>query len=254
MELLDIHTLLFLVGFGFLAAFIDSIVGGGGLICVPTLMWTGLPPVVVIGTSKLASIMGACTSFVTFARSGKMDTWLVKRLFPLSLIGASCGAMTVRLVPSTILQPLVVVMLIAVLVYTLCKKDWGSENHYTGVTKKMLILSGVAAYALGFYDGFFGPGSASFLIFAFLSLGFDFLQAAANARALNFANNIAGFVTFTLLGVVNFSYGIPMGLGMIAGAFCGSHMALDKGVGFVRPLFIIVTTILIGKQLVMLFL
>lgn len=253
MELLDIHTLGFLIFFGFMAGFIDSIVGGGGLISLPALMWTGMPPVMAISTNKGAAVMGACASFYSFARSGKMNFWLVKRLFLLSLVGSGCGVMTVRLIPSDILRPLVVVLLIAVLIYSLVKKDWGRENHYHGISRRMLFLSAGVAFVLGFYDGFFGPGTGTFLMFAFLTLGFDFLSAAANAKALNLASNIAGMTLFAFLGMINFSYAIPMGIAMIVGAFCGSHMALAKGVGFVRPLFIIMTTVLIGKQLLDLF-
>lgn len=253
MELLDLQTLGFLLFFGFMASFIDSVVGGGGLISIPALMWTGLPPITVLGTNKAAAVMGAFTSFVTFVRSGKVDAWLIRRLFPLSLIGSGIGVLTVRLIPSEMLRPLVVVMLILVLVYSILKKDWGKESTYQGMSKRLLLLSGTVAFAFGFYDGFFGPGTGSFLLFAFLMVGFDFLGAAANARALNFASNISASILFTYFGAVNFSYAIPMGLAMIVGAWCGAHMALSKGAGYVRPLFIIMTTILIGKQLMDLF-
>ena len=253
MELLDLQTLGFLLFFGFMASFIDSVVGGGGLISIPALMWTGLPPITVLGTNKAAAVMGAFTSFVTFVRSGKVDAWLIRRLFPLSLIGSGIGVLTVRLIPSEMLRPLVVVMLILVLVYSILKKDWGKESTYQGMSKRLLLLSGTVAFAFGFYDGFFGPGTGSFLLFAFLMVGFDFLGAAANARALNFASNISASILFTYFGSVNFAYAIPMGLAMIVGAWCGAHMALSKGTGYVRPLFIIMTTILIGKQLMDLF-
>ena len=253
MELLDLQTLGFLLFFGFMASFIDSVVGGGGLISIPALMWTGLPPITVLGTNKAAAVMGAFTSFVTFVRSGKVDAWLIRRLFPLSLIGSGIGVLTVRLIPSEMLRPLVVVMLILVLVYSILKKDWGKESTYQGMSKRLLLLSGTVAFAFGFYDGFFGPGTGSFLLFAFLMVGFDFLGAAANARALNFASNISASILFTYFGAVNFAYAIPMGLAMIVGAWCGAHMALSKGAGYVRPLFIIMTTILIGKQLMDLF-
>ena len=110
MELLDVNTLAFLVFFGFMAAFIDSVVGGGGLISIPALMWTGLPPLTVLGTNKVAAVMGAFTSFVTFVRSGKVDGWLIRRLFPISLIGSGVGVVTVRLIPSEFLRPLFIVM------------------------------------------------------------------------------------------------------------------------------------------------
>ena len=248
MELLDINTLAFLVFFGFMAAFIDSVVGGGGLISIPALMWTGLPPLTVLGTNKVAAVMGAFTSFVTFVRSGKVDGWLIRRLFPISLIGSGVGVVTVRLIPSEFLRPLVVVMLVLVLIYSICKKDWGKESTYQGMSAKLLALSCLVAFTFGFYDGFFGPGTGSFLM-----VGFDFLGAAANARALNFASNISAAVLFSYFGIVDFAHAIPMGLAMIVGAWCGARVALSKGAGYVRPLFIVMTTVLIGKQLFELF-
>ena len=252
MGLLDLNMVAFLF-FGFMAAFIDAVVGGGGLISIPALMWAGLPPVTVLGTNKCAAVMGAFTSFATFVRSGRVDMWLIKRLFPVALIGSGLGVLTVRLIPSDVLRPLVVVMLIVVLLYSVFKKNWGSENRYKGMSGRMLVLSGLVSFAFGFYDGFFGPGTGSFLLFAFLLVGFDFIGAAANARALNFASNISAALLFAYFGLVDFSYAIPMGLAMIAGAWCGARVALKKGTGYVRPLFIIMTTVLIGKQLIDLF-
>lgn len=249
MELLDVNALGFLVFSGFMAAFIDSVVGGGGLISIPALMWTGLPPLTVLGTNKVAAVMGAFTSFVTFVRSGKVDGWLIRRLFPISLLGSAIGVLTVRQIPSEFLRPLVVIMLILVLIYSVRRKNWGTDSTYSGMSMRLLMLSGLVAFAFGFYDGFFGPGTGSFLLFAFLMVGFDFLGAAANARALNFASNIAAAVLFSYFGLVDMAHAIPMGLAMIVGAWCGAHVALSKGAGYVRPLFIIMTTVLIGKQL-----
>lgn len=250
LTLLDPSQLLFLAFFGFMAAFIDSIVGGGGLISVPALMWTGLPPISVLATNKGAAIFSSITSFTTFLKSGKMDTWLIKRLFPLALLGSGAGVFTVRLIPPDILRPLVTIMLMLVLVYTLFKKDWGKESHYEGMSTRKLILAGIASFSLGFYDGFFGPGAGSFMLFSFLMIGFDFIGAAAGARALNFASNLSAFALFAYLGLIEYSYALPMGLAMIVGAYCGARLALTRGTGFVRPLFIIMTTVLIGKQLI----
>lgn len=140
-------------------------------------------------------------------------------------------------------------MLILVLIYSVRRKNWGTDSTYSGMSMRLLMLSGLVAFAFGFYDGFFGPGTGSFLLFAFLMVGFDFLGAAANARALNFASNIAAAVLFSYFGLVDMAHAIPMGLAMIVGAWCGAHVALSKGAGYVRPLFIIMTTVLIGKQL-----
>ncbi|WP_371362701.1 putative membrane transporter protein YfcA [Sporomusa rhizae] len=246
---MDFSMLIFLLGAGFVAAFIDSVVGGGGLISMPALMMTGLPPGVVLGTNKLASICCSSTSSISFLRSGKMDLGLVKYLFPLSLLGSILGAYTVSLISPSFLKPLVVVMLVMVAIYTMLKKDWGDVSTYQGINKRAGILGGCAALLLGFYDGFFGPGAGSFLIFAFLMLGFDFVTAAGNAKALNMASNLGAVATFLLAGSVNYLYGLSMGVAMIIGAIVGSRFAIAKGTSYVKPLFIAITTLLIGKQL-----
>ena len=250
---MDMEIYIFVAVTGFVAAFIDAAAGGGGMISLPALMLTGISPLQALGTNKMAAVMGACTSFITFVRSGKMDVQLIKKLFPLSLIGSVLGVLAVKQVPSEFLRPLIVVLLIVVVLYSILKKDWDKDTQPGKLTGKMLALSMVAALAMGFYDGFFGPGTGSFILFAFLMVGFDFIGAAANARALNFASNIAAAVLFSYYGLVDFSYAIPMGLSMIIGAWCGARTALSKGTGYVRPLFIVMTTVLIGKQLLDLF-
>ena len=249
MEQLSPDLLCFLLAAGFLAAFIDSVVGGGGLISLPALLMTGLPPGVALGTNKLASICCSSTSSISFLKSKKMNLKLIKYLFPLSLLGAISGALTVRQIPPEFLKPLVIVMLLAVAVYTVLKKDWGDVSTYRGLSSRTGLLSGLAAFILGFYDGFFGPGAGSFLIFVFLMLGFDFVVAAGNAKALNFASNIGALSVFFLTGSVNYLYGLCMGLAMILGALAGSRFAIAKGVSYVKPLFISITALLIGKQL-----
>ena len=247
--LVDFDMILFLMFMGFIAAFIDAIVGGGGLIGLPALLWTGISPVMALGTNKVAAVMGALTRFVTFIRSGKVNFSIIKILFPLAFIGSLIGVVVVRQIPPDFLRPLVIVLLIGVTIYSLFKKDWGETSTYEGITKRRLYLSGLAAFLLGFYDGFFGPGVGSFLMFAFLFLGFDFIEAAGNARALNFASNVAAAGLFMYFDLVNYAYALPMGLAMIVGAYCGAKVALKKGASYVRPLFILMTTILIGKQL-----
>jgi uncharacterized membrane protein YfcA len=246
---LDLHLLLFLLVSGFIAAFIDAAVGGGGLISLPALMATGLPANIALGTNKMASVMGSLTSTLSFLRSGKIDFQLIKYLFPIDFIGSVLGVWAVQQIPPNFLKPLVVVMLVLVTIYTFLKKDWGAKSTYRGLTTRAALLSGLAAFTLGFYDGFFGPGTGSFLIFAFLMIGFDFVVAAGNAKALNFASNIAAVLSFGYLGAINFSYGIPMGLSMIFGAMAGSRVAITKGAAYVRPMFIFMSIVLIGKQL-----
>lgn len=247
------EILLFLLIAGFLAAFIDAMVGGGGLISLPALLWAGFPPALALGTNKVASVMGAFTSTVYYLRSGKADLQILKYLFPITFFGSVLGVYVVSLMSSEFLRPLVVVMLILVTGYSVSKKEWGSEDTYTGMNRKKIVLAIIAFFAFGFYDGFFGPGTGSFMMFFFLFLGFDFIGSAANARILNFASNIAAMISFAYLDLVNYAYGIPMGVAMVLGAFFGTKMALTKGTRLVRPLFIVVTVILIGKQLIDLF-
>lgn len=249
MEERSVELLLFLFGAGFLSAFIDSVVGGGGLISLPAMLLTGVPPVVALGTNKMASVMGSCTSTLSFMRSGKVDFGIVKYLFPLSFLGSALGVYVVQLIPPDFLKPLVIVMLVLVTIYSIMRKDWGEMSTYAGLSKRRFYLAGGVTFSMGFYDGFFGPGTGSFMMFAFLCIGFDFVGAAANARALNFGSNIAAAISFAYLGLVQYQYAIPMGIGMIVGALVGTHMALKKGAAYVRPLFILMTTVLIGKQL-----
>ncbi|MBQ3442255.1 MAG: TSUP family transporter [Selenomonadaceae bacterium] len=253
METLDFATMAVMAGMGFVAAFIDSVVGGGGLISVPTLMWAGLPMLNVLGTNKIASCMGACAGFVTYWRSGTVDKRIMRVMFPLSFIGSAFGVFVVRQVPPDFLRPLVVVMLIVIAIYSVAKKNWSADKKSVRVSHKNYLLGIVLIFGLGFYDGFFGPGTGSFMLFLYLMMGYGFLTAAANARAANFASNLAAASIFAGFGLVNYSYSIPMGLGMILGAACGARMAITKGAAYVRPLFIGMTIVLIGKQLIELF-
>lgn len=240
-----------MAGMGFIAAFIDSVVGGGGLISVPTLMWAGLPLLNVLGTNKVASCMGACAGFLTYLRSGTIDKKIMRVMFPLSFVGSIIGVFVVREIPPDFLRPLVVVMLIVIAIYSVAKKNWDADK--ISASRKNYLLGVILIFVLGFYDGFFGPGTGSFMLFLYLMMGYGFLGAAANARAANFASNLAAVIIFMSLGLVNFFYAIPMGCGMILGAYFGAKMAISKGAAYVRPLFIGITIILVGKQLIELF-
>ncbi|MGG0187712.1 TSUP family transporter [Bacillus rhizoplanae] len=248
MEDLSLQVIILLIAFGFLAAFIDSVVGGGGLISLPALMFLGLPPASAIATNKLAATMGSFTSTLYFIRSKKVDFRIVGKLIPFTIVGAVAGAFVVKYIPPDVLRPLVLVMLVLIAIYIILKKDWGSVATYKKMTKGKTFLFYFVILMLGFYDGFFGPGTGSFLIFAFLLIGMDFIGAAASGRVLNFVSNIVSLITFLFLGAIQFKYGLIMGLSMIAGAYLGSRFAVRKGVGYIRILFLTVTILLIGKN------
>ncbi|MEK4042859.1 TSUP family transporter [Paenibacillus sp. FSL H8-0048] len=249
MEDWTLSMVLILVICGFLAGLIDSVVGGGGLIAIPALLSVGIPLHLLLGSSKLAGSMCSLTSTASFVRSGKINFKLVRTLIPLSVIGAMAGTLTVRQVPSEFLKPLVIVMLIVITLYTLFKKSWGDISTFSAKNGRLRLAGSMAALVIGFYDGFFGPGTGSFLIFAFLMMGFEFVTAAGNAKILNFASNITSLLTFIALGSVSYTYGLILGIPMVIGAIVGSKLAIRKGAAYIRPLFITVTVILIGKQI-----
>ncbi len=245
--------LLFLLVAGFVGSFIDGAVGGGGLITLPAFMTTGLPMSYVLGSNKLAAAAGAVTSFFTFARSGCVDRKILKMMW-LSAIGSAFGAYIAYLIPEIVLRYIVVVALIGVAVYTYKKKKWDGVSSMTTMTRSMAVGIACMAWCLGMYDGFFGPGTGSFLIFGFLSFGYNFVTAAGNTKALNLASNIGGLVAFLMLGTVYLPYAVPMGIIEIAGARLGAKVAIKNGVAYIRILYLIVTVLLIGKQVYDLFL
>lgn len=245
---LDLYTVAILLFAGFVACFIDSTVGGGGLISTPSLLAMGLPVPLALGTNKLASSIGALASVISFWKAGKINKIAALAFMPLSFIGSAAGAYVVYLLPEALMKNIIVVLLVAVAIYTYFRKDWGDVVTKEKWEKKDFFFGALLALSLGFYDGFFGPGTGSFLIFGFLFLGCDFVTAAGNAKALNFASGIGALLSFALSGSVIWSYGIIMALGMIVGAIFGSRMAIKKGAAYVRPLYLLVTTLLIGKQ------
>jgi len=244
----DPSVLMILMVFGFLASFIDSVVGGGGLIALPALLFTGMSPAAAVATNKLVGSMGSFTSTLMFYRSGKLDLKSLYKLFPLVFIASMLGAWTVHLMDPEVLKPLILIMLAAVAIYTVFKKDWGSISTYKKLSFRRFLMFTVLIFAIGFYDGFLGPGTGSFLIFAFLMIGFDFIKAAGNAKFLNFGSNIAALLMFMYLDQVNYAYGLPMAIAGILGAICGSKFAIKRGSGYVRALFITVTLLLLAKN------
>ena len=246
---LHLASALILLGLGFIAAFIDSTVGGGGLISLPALLFVGLPPALALGTNKLGGTISALTSTFSYLHSRKITWRVVRYLIPLAFIGSVLGADLVRHLPTAFLRPLVVIMLIVVTLYTVFRRDLGKYMTYTGMSQRMRLFAVIVAVIIGFYDGFFGPGTGSFLIISFLLLGFDFVQASANGKVLNLASNVAALLTFAALHTIDYTYGLCLGAGMMVGAFVGSQLAIRKGVGYIRPIFIGVTVVMIGNQM-----
>ncbi|MBF9295528.1 TSUP family transporter, partial [Staphylococcus epidermidis] len=145
-------------------------------------------------------------------------------------------------------KPLVIVILTLVLIYTIFKKEWGNVRTFSKFTISKAIAFISLLLLIGFYDGFLGGGTGSFMLFVLLMFGFDFLSAAGNAKVLNFASNVGALTLFIILGQVNIAYGLIMAVSMVIGSYTGAHFAIKKGVGYVKILFIIVTILLILKN------
>lgn len=227
---------------GFFAAFVDSIAGGGGLISLPAFLMSGLSPHLALGTNKLSASMGSVTSSYHFIKSKKVDVQLMCRLIPFTLLGAMIGVNTTLHIPGKILNLLILILIIFIAIYTLFSKTLGKENHFEGLTKKNIQIGALFAFCLGFYDGFFGPGTGSFLLFGFIKLyGFDFTLATGNARLLNCVSNFTSLIVFALNHKINYAIGLPVGLCMIVGAKLGSIVAINKGIKLIKPLFILMS-------------
>jgi uncharacterized membrane protein YfcA len=243
----SILVIIFIMCGGFSAGFIDSIAGGGGLISLPVLLIAGLPPHYALGTNKFSASFGAVMSAYQFFRAGKVDVHLVRKLLPFTFLGSACGVALVMHLSPAMLKPLVIAALAVVAIFVIVKKDWGSISTYGGETKKVQYIWFLSALGLGFYDGFLGPGTGTFLIIGFVMTGFDFVLASGNAKVLNMMSNLTAFCLFIWLKQVIFVYGIAMAASFLLGSYLGARLAIRKGSRFVRIVFIVITFAVIGK-------
>jgi uncharacterized protein len=248
--LLSAETIAALCGFAFLSGFVDSIVGGGGLIQVPALLILvpGAPVATLLGTNKVASSMGTIAAVIRYSRGLRMDWHLAAPAAGAAFVCSILGARVVSALDESLVRPVVLALLLAVGGYTWRTRDFGSVHAPTLRRGHDIALAAGVGAALGFYDGFFGPGTGSFLIFAFVGLfGFDFLAATSTAKVVNLGSNFAAALYFAATDQVLIGAALPMGLASIAGAMVGSRMALTRGVGLVRTLFLTVVGALVVK-------
>lgn len=244
-------SLLLLLGVGaFLAGLVDAVVGGGGLIQLPLLMavFPGAPVALLFGTNKLSSIAGTASAVWHYSRHLDINTHVVLPGAAAALVGAWLGASVVSAFPSNWMRPLVLVLLVLVLAYTWMRPSLGKVAGVAPPQRIAVVLAASIGAVLGFYDGFFGPGTGSFLILAFVRLlGMELLQASASAKVLNLATNLAALSYFAATDSVMWGVGLMMAVCNIGGAQVGARMALKHGHGFIRVLFLVVVAALIGK-------
>ncbi|MBD0257506.1 MAG: TSUP family transporter [Cytophagales bacterium] len=242
--------IVYLCFFAFLAGFIDSIVGGGGLIQLPALLifLPGTPIPTLLGTGKVSSLAGTSVAILRYARNVVIP-WRAVLPAALSAFAFSfLGARAVSLLDPALLRPLILVLLVVVFAYTLTKKDLGTLHapRLSGRAETGYAL--LVGTLIGFYDGFFGPGTGSFLIFAFVGLfGFNFLAASAAAKTVNLATNLSALLYFAATDNIRYRVALPMAACSIIGSFAGTRLAIAKGSGFVRVLFLVVVSGIICK-------
>ena len=233
-----------------LAGFVDSIVGGGGLILLPAMfaIFPNAQPASLFGLNKSASVWGTSIAAIQYSRRVSMNWHALLPAALTGLVGSFVGAWAVTLLSADFLRKLLPGVLLAVLVYTLMKKDLGRHHAPRLAPSAERLAACTLGAVIGFYDGFFGPGTGSFFVFLFVRwLGYDFLHASAAAKLLNTGTNLAALLLFALKGHVWWHYALVLAVANIAGSLVGTRLALRHGAGFVRGIFLVVVSALILK-------
>jgi len=224
---------------GLSAGFVDSIAGGGGLITLPVLISSGLEPKEALGTNKLQATFGSASAAAHYAAAKTVSVKECSRGFALTFLGAAIGTFAVQRLEPTLLRRIIPVLLMAVTVCVLLKPDLGQSDTRPRLSRNRFDL--IFGLGLGFYDGFFGPGTGTFWAMAYvLGLGFNLARATGHTKVMNFASNLSSLIFFLLNGKARFMVGLTMGLGQLLGARIGSRMVIARGTKFVRPVFLAV--------------
>ncbi|MBC7936450.1 MAG: sulfite exporter TauE/SafE family protein [Rhizobacter sp.] len=227
----------------FAAGFIDSIVGGGGLVQTPATLITlpEYPVATLLGTIKIPSFSGTAIACFQYAKKVSLQWKLILFMCCIALAAAMAGSYTVSMVSNQFMKPVIFCILIAVAIYTYSKKNFGTAVSKDLHPRHELWYSALFALIIGFYDGFIGPGTGSFLMIFFIAaLGFDFLKASAHAKFVNLATNMGSIIYFGGSGHILYHFAIPMALCNIGGSFLGTRLAIAKGNSFIRVFFLLV--------------
>lgn len=246
---LSATTILMLIAAAFVAGFIDAIAGGGGLLTVPALLSSGLPPHLALGTNKLAATFGSITASYTFYKKKLFDPVFWRLSFLATAIGAIVGTITVYYISADVLNKVLPVFIGFSALYALfnrVKEQTSTELPLKCRKQKVKQIS--QGLTLGFYDGFAGPGTGAFWTVSNLFLyKINLLLSSGLARAMNFTSNFFSLLAFIYLGQVNFVIGLAMGVFLMLGAYTGAHSAIKYGNKFIRPIFTLVVTLMTVK-------
>lgn len=246
-----LHTYLIVLPVVFLAGLVDSIAGGGGLLSVPAYMAAGLPPHYVLGNNKFSSSFGTLIASLRYYQHGLIDMRVALLSAFFALIGSFLGTNAVLLLSPDFLRILLIILIPLVAALTLANRSLGRENRSQHQSRqRKYSLAALAALLIGFYDGFFGPGTGMFLIFFYtLVLKYDFVTANANTKVVNLASNVAAVITFIINGKIIYAIGIPAACAGVAGNLLGARLVIKKGSAIIRPIFILTLVLLFGKIL-----
>jgi uncharacterized membrane protein YfcA len=245
----DLPTLLLLCAAAAAAGWVDAVSGGGGLLQLPALFIAlpSAPPVEVLATNKVSSILGTAAAATTYARKAPPDIRTALPMVVAAVVGAALGAATASRIPADVFRPVIVVLLVAVWFWTLLSPQMGRTQalRWHG-RRRHYVFATLAGLAIGFYDGLIGPGTGSFLLIVLVGvLGYSFLNASSTAKVVNLGTNLAAIIVFGVTGSVLWVLGLLMGVCNVAGAVVGARMAIRRGSGFVRIVFLAVVGVLI---------
>ena len=236
-----------LTAVAFVTGFIDAIAGGGGLIMMPALLFCGVPPLQALGTNKVQSMFGTATALRNYGRSGLVEwrpnRWAIAVVF----VGAVAGALVVQAIETRLLNLIIPVLLVASAIYILLSPRMSDEDAHHRVGPNGYAPVGGA---IGFYDGFFGPGTGTFFTTSLVALrGYGLTRATAQTKLFNFTSNVASVIFFALGGKILWLLGLCMALGAVAGGWLGSHTAMKFGARLIRPLLVVISLGLTGRLL-----
>ena len=242
-------TVALLVLAAFAAGWVDAVVGGGGLLQLPALLLVpGMAPVQALATNKLASIMGTTVSAATYYRRVGPDLRTAVPMAAAALVGSAGGAALATWLPGEAIEPIVLVALVGVGLWTATRPALGAETDLRWSGHRHYGAAGAIGFGLGAYDGLVGPGTGTFLVIALVGvLGYAFLEASAKAKIVNAATNLGALVVFALAGAPVWQLGLLMGAANVAGAYLGARMAVARGSRFVRAVFLVVVAALVVR-------
>lgn len=242
------HLAVLLILAAFLAGFVDSIAGGGGLISVPALLLAGASPIEALATNKLQGTFGAATATATYARAGHVRLRDQLGMAVISAIGGAAGALVAHLMPVGFLRIVMPVILVAVALFFAFKPGLSDNDRVERIRPGIFAVTAVPLIAA--YDGFFGPGTGSFFMLAFVMLaGFGVLKATAHTKLLNFASNIGSLAVFIPSGAMWWAVGLAMAAAQVAGASLGARLAMRVGARLIKPLLVVTSTGMAGRLL-----